>query len=289
MRTSIKKLFVVSLISITAAGVIFSNNNFSNPIPVSAQDAFDLNFGAGQNDATTRLATNSNATTTEVLTFLNSSLVSPGVTPVSSVSVATTVRGSNNPLGLEVGLNNTRGQLTFSLNNGFEFSGFTLNGRFFNSPGEITMIITGTYKPITGFTTPSEVTRSVVMTTDFANYSIDLSNPGTPHVIQTISLAPSGTGTQNTNFILGSMTNVDTSGTTALNFEQKVLTFSPCVNANDGLTDLDLATATALRNEYLALGPNTKAKFNRTQNDPNGAYQRYLFICQKYNLNPFSA
>lgn len=251
-------------------------------IPSAASDSFSMNF------TNTGLPANSNSEAPAVLTALNSENVTIGIQPILSVDHATVVRGTTSPDGLQIGTNSSSGKLTFTLKTAYYLSGFTLRALFGNTPGSITLQVTGVYETIPNLTTPSPIVRQITMGTTMADYIIDLSSPTSDHLIKQLTFEPNTTG-NNTNFVIESLNGVDTSLNQTISFEQKVLSYSPCLTNNlAGVTVLDLAGATALRNEYVSLGANTKVKFERSKDDPAGAYQRYLFICSEFNLDPFN-
>jgi hypothetical protein len=133
------------------------------------------------------------------------------------------------------------------------------------------------------------------MTKDFPDtpYSFDFTNPGTTHLISQLSFEPDVTGS-NSNFSIRTLGITDSTTEYTQKFEDKVLSYSPCRDRTEADANTSITTfitenqAIALRDEYLALKNSSKVKFELTKNDPLGPYQRYVFICFKFGLTPFS-
>ena len=268
-------------------GAFFSTLNQISPTLTSATDSFTMDFTK---------STTGTLDTTTLLASMNSEGVTLGIQPILSVEHAVLVVGSETQ-GLEVG-NNTpsgSGKITFTIKPEFQFTKFTLDARFSNSPGTTSMKVTATYEPILNLTTPNPLPLTSAMTSSFpaTPYSFDFTNPGSTHLVRQLSFEPNTTGS-NTNFSIRTMGIVDSTTEYTQKFEEKVLSYSPCrdrteADANTSITALITPEqATALRNEYLALKNSSKVKFELTKNDPTGPYQRYVFICSKFGLTPFS-
>jgi hypothetical protein len=212
------------------------------------------------------------------------------------------VRYRGTDTAIQIGANPDSGLLAFSIKEQYRFTKFNFSGRFINSSGTITLRVTGEYAPVDGYLTPSNYVREYTLTTTMSTYEIDLTNVvaasgsipayATPHLIRKITFAPTTSG-NNTHFVIQKISDiaVTTQAAQAVteNFETKVLSFTPCASDEDDLTILNLSSATELRNEYLSLNIDSRNAFNSTADDPDGAYQRYLFICSEFELDPFSA
>jgi hypothetical protein len=297
MTSKSKKLIITNLTILSIFGVFMTSQvsdetteTFAN-VPI---ENFSMTFNHD-------LALASNANLETALTFFNSNSVTPNITPFTAINKDTISKASNETV-LRVGSNgnNTVGFLDFTLGDVYASNDIVIN--FGGRVGTVNVKVMA-FRDTTSIN-PTEVIPAAGSSTNVrADFSVDV-NTDTSNVeyrFNPNSLIPNRFRIETTTIISSSnpvieisSVNIDTSSGVSQTFEQKVLSYSPCATNNlAGVTVLnpssptDKSTVEALIAEYQALPQSVKNKFARSIDDPLGAYQRYVFICQRFSLNPF--